>query len=235
MRAFTSSISAVGTIAALLAGACGGAPRETRTLTRSLELDKAESVDVDLKMTAGELTVGGGATGLMDASFRFSVPSWEPRVDYTRDGGRGSLRVQQAESSLSFGNNENTWDLRFNDNTLLALTARLGAGEATMTLGTLSLRSLQIDHGAGELMLDLRGAPRRSYDVRVNGGVGEVEIRVPRSVGVVATAAGGLGSIDVRGLEKRGESWYNPAHDNDPVTIRLDVKGGVGEIHISAE
>ena len=235
MRAFTSSVSALATVAALLAGACGGVPRETQTLTRSVELDTAESVDVDLKMTAGELNVGGGATGLMDASFRFNVPSWEPRIDYKRDGGRGSLLVQQPESSLSFGNSENKWDLRFNDNAPLALTARLGAGEATMTLGTLSLRSLQIDHGAGELMLDLRGAPRRSYDVRVNGGVGTAEIRVPRSVGVVATAAGGLGSIDVRGLEKRGESWYNPAHDNDPVTIRLDVKGGVGEIRISAD
>ena len=234
MRAFTSSVSA-GTIAALLAGACDGVPRETRTLTRSVELDKAESVNVDLKMKAGELNVAGGATRLMDASFRFNVPSWEPVVDYKSDSGRASLQVQQPESSLSFGNNENTWDLRFNDNTPIALTASLGAGEATMTLGTLSLRSLQIDHGAGELTLDLRGTPKRSYDVRVNGGVGTAQIRVPRSVGVVATAAGGLGSIDVRGLERRGESWYNPAHENDPVTIRLDVKGGVGEIHISAE
>jgi hypothetical protein len=69
----------------------------------------------------------------------------------------------------------------------------------------------------------------------VKGGVGTARITVPRSVAVTATAKGGLGGIKVTGLERRGDEWHNPSHDNDPIAIRLDVHGGVGEIAISAE
>jgi hypothetical protein len=232
MRSFTAFRAALGLAITLLVAACEWGTGETRTLTRSVDLDKAESVDVELRMGAGELNVGGGSAKLIDASFRFNT-SAEPLVDY-QGGARGSLRVQQPEGS-SWGNVENNWDLRLNDSVPMDLRARLGAGEATLNLGTLDLRSLEVQQGAGEVRLDLRGTPKRSYDVRVSGGVGSTRIRVPRSVAVVANATSGIGSIRVDGLEKRGSSWYNPGHESDPVTIRLDVKGGVGEIVISAE
>jgi hypothetical protein len=83
--------------------------------------------------------------------------------------------------------------------------------------------------------MDLRGNPKRSYDVRINGGVGEATIYLPRSVGIDATAKGGIGEIDVRGLEQRNGRWINPSQENSPVKIHLDVKGGVGQINIIAE
>src|SRR5262245_23489637 len=115
MRSAVLSRVSVGIVAVLFAGACNMiAPRETRTVTRSIELDKAESVDVELDMGAGELKVGGGAPKLMDASFRFNVPTWEPVVDY-ESGARAQLRVKQPSGATSFGRTENTWDVRFND------------------------------------------------------------------------------------------------------------------------
>jgi predicted membrane protein len=87
----------------------------------------------------------------------------------------------------------------------------------------------------GEVHVDLRGAPKRSYDVRINGGVGETRVYLPRSVGISANAAGGLGSISVNGLEKRGERWINAGHENDPVQITVDIKGGIGEVQVTAQ
>jgi hypothetical protein len=221
--------------AGLSASACDVQTRETRTVTRSVELDKPDSVDVELEMGAGELRVDGGSAKLLDASFRFNVPAWEPIVDYQRGDGHARLKIQQPGHSISMGRTENTWDLRLNDTVPIALTAHLGAGEARLRMGSMNLSRIEINEGAGELDLDLLGAPKRSYDVYVNGGVGSATIRVPRSVAIEATAAGGIGDVKVRGLEKRGNSWYNPEHANDAVTIRLDVKGGVGEITITAE
>jgi len=54
-------------------------------------------------------------------------------------------------------------------------------------------------------------------------------------VGITATASGGIGDINVRGLENRNGRWINKSHELDPVTIRVDVKGGVGEIRLVAE
>ncbi len=208
--------------------------REVQTVTREVELDGAESVDVELRMSAGELTVRGGAAKLVEAGFRFNVPEWEPVVDY-RAGERASLRIAQPDRSISLGRTENTWELRLNDTIPLSLELHLGAGRATLDLRTLPLSDLVIHQGVGELDLDLRGTPRGSYAVRVNGGVGSARIRVPPSVGIVATATGGIGSSEVRGLERRGDTWHNPGHEDDAVQIRLDVKGGIGEIEISAD
>jgi hypothetical protein len=208
---------------------------ETRSISRSVELDQTDSVDVQLDMGAGELSVSGGSAKLVDADFQFNVPSWEPVVDYRNDGGRGVLHIRQPDASPSFGQTTNRWDLRLNDSVPISLAANLGASEATMTLGALTLKRVEIHQGVGELYLDLRGAPTENYDIEVNGGIGSATIRVPRSVGIVATVTGGLGSIDVEGLEKRGDEWRNAGHEDDPVTIHLNVKGGIGEVKISAE
>jgi hypothetical protein len=127
------------------------------------------------------------------------------------------------------------WDLRLNNGVVLDIIAKLGAGEADMQLGDLNLRNLEVGIGAGQVHVDLRGTPKRGYGVRINGGVGQTVVYLPRSVGISANAAGGLGSISVNGLEKRGERWINTGHENDPIQITVDIKGGIGEIQVTAQ
>ena len=71
--------------------------------------------------------------------------------------------------------------------------------------------------------------------MQIHGGVGSATVRLPASVAISATASGGLGSIDVSGLEQRDGRWVNPRAGSSPVTIDLDVRGGIGEIKIVAE
>jgi hypothetical protein len=222
----TTQAAATVCLSGVLAGGCSmRSPGEMQTVTRTIELDKADSVDVELKMSAGELRVGSGTPKLAEATFRFNVPEWEPVVDY-KAGARGALRVQQGEHGPSFGRTENQWDVKLSDAVPVDLVTHLGAGQATLSLGAINLRSVEVHMGAGELQLDLTGTPKHSYDVRINGGVGSARVRVPRSVGIRATAKGGIGSIDMRGLEKRDNEWVNAGHEQDAVTIRLDIKGG---------
>ena len=185
-------------------------------------------------MSAGELRVGGGAERLVDGWFTFNVPEWEPVVDYKRDGDHGSLVIRQGSGSSMF-NAKNTWDLKLNDTVPLSLTTTVGAGEGTMSLGSLNLQGVQVDAGAGEFTLDLRGTPKQSYDVRVNASVGQTNIRLPKNVAIVATATAGVGGVKVTGLEKQGSTWVNAGHEQDPVVIHVSVRGGVGQIDVTAE
>jgi hypothetical protein len=207
----------------------------TQHETTHIDMDKSELTRVELKMAAGELNIDGGSPKLIDADFTFNVPAWKPRVDYHSTGVRGDLLIEQTEPLSGIGDTENRWDVKLNDGILLDLVAHLGAGEAKMNLGGLSLRNVEMHMGAGEVKMDLRGNPKRSYDVRINGGVGEATIYLPRNVGIDATAQGGIGEVDVRGLEQRNGRWVNASQENSPVKIHLDVKGGVGQINIVAE
>jgi len=65
--------------------------------------------------------------------------------------------------------------------------------------------------------------------------VGQAVIRLPRKIGVVGHASGGIGSIDASGLKRDGEQYTNDAYGKSPVTIHLKVEGGVGQISLIQE
>jgi hypothetical protein len=186
-------------------------------------------------MGAGELRVNGGAEDLMNAVFNYSVSAWRPEVRYRSFAGRADLTVRQPEGSRHFGNSRYDWDLRLNDEIPMDLLVHFGAGEARLNLGSLNLRGIQVDMGVGEINLDLRGTPRRDYEVRIRGGVGEATVHLPPDAGIYAIAEGGIGDIKVRGLRQEGRHWVNDLYGSAKTQIRVDVRGGVGAINLFAE
>src|SRR5262249_50689683 len=145
------------------------------------------------------------------------------------------LRIIESRNFAGFNHGDHKWDLKLNDKVPTDLIAHLGVGEVHMNAGSLNLRSVEVHMGVGELQMDLRGAPKRSYDVQVHGGVGEATVYLPKNVGIMARAKGGIGDINVSGLERHQDYWINPGHEHDSVSIRVDAKGGIGEIHLIAE
>ena len=204
--------------------------------SKSVDRDKAEWVLVSLRMGAGELRIDGGTDKLATADVTYNVPEWKPEMKYSNSGGVGNLTISQpGEEGHSInirGHQKNEWDIRLNKDVPLEFTGHMGAGEAHVNLGGLTLRGVELQLGAGELDLDLRGAPKASYSVRLQGGVGEATIHLPSGVGVEATAQGGIGSIEANGLHADGHRYYNDALGKSAVTVRLDVQGGVGEIRL---
>jgi hypothetical protein len=203
--------------------------------TQSVELDKSEMTRVDIKIGAGELDLAGGSPKLAEASFDYNIPSWKPIMRYDASSFRSQLRIEQPAGRHGGSNLTYKWNVKLNDKMPIDLMLDLGAGEARMDIGSMNLRTVQVNMGVGEIRLDLRGTPARDYSVNINGGVGHATVLLPSSVGIEANATGGIGDINVRGLEKRDGRWINPAHTNAPVTVHVDVKGGIGQIELIAE
>jgi hypothetical protein len=89
--------------------------------------------------------------------------------------------------------------------------------------------------GAGELVLNLAGRYTKDVAVRVSSGVGESRIRLPESMGVVVDAKAGIGGINAKGLTQRYGKYYNDAYTEGKAAVRVDVRGGVGEVTLSVE
>jgi hypothetical protein len=200
--------------------------------TRSVDLDKSELVHVELKMGAGELNVQGGSPKLMEAEFRYNRPSLKPDIHYDSSGFRGNLVVEQPSHGPHGSNSDYRWDVRLNNEKPIDLEVKFGAGEGRLDVGSLTLRSLDVHMGVGELKVDLRGTPKNDFNVSIHGGVGEATVYLPSGVGVIADAKGGIGGVDARGLEKRDDRYVNNEYGHAKTTIRLDVRGGIGAIHL---
>ena len=203
--------------------------------SRSVDLGKFEMARVEIQMGAGELRATGGSPKLVEADFDYNVPSWKPIIDTNSASFRADVKIRQPSTGISGGNTDYKWNLRFNNDLPVDFVTHLGAGEANMELGSMNLRSVEIHMGVGELKLDLRGAPKHDYDVQIHGGVGQATVLVPATVGISADAKGGIGDIQVEGLEKRNGRWVNSLNASAPVRIRLEIHGGVGNIRLVAE
>lgn len=245
------------------AAACAPAPLarvgQLQTESTSVELDDAESVRVDINMGAGELALSGGAVELLEADFTYNVAELKPEVTYSD----GTLTVSQPDVRFNLASLWNMndyryeWNLRLNDQVSVDIGIGLGAGRAELDLGSLSLDSLDVDAGAGDVILDLSGvaAPERldirmgagevtadlggdwqnDLDATIEGGVGKMTLVLPRAAGVRVDVEGGLGSVNADDLSKDGDSYTNDAYGEADVTLRIEIEAGVGEINLELE
>src|SRR5882724_10094345 len=184
----------------------------TKHTTKIVEPQRAKSARAKLEMSAGQLTINGGSANLLEADFNYSDSYDEPRVEYSVAEGVGQLNVSQDSRSVHIGHSENDWSLHFSKDI-----------------------PLELKIGAGQVDVDLTGDRKTDLTADIEGGVGQANIRLPKNVGVIVHASGGIGSIESHGLKHEGDTYTNDAYGKTPATIRLKVEGGIGQIVLSQE
>ena len=207
---------------------------ELQTRSEAVELDDAKSVSVDINMAAGKLDVGGGANELLQAKFSYNVAELEPQVAYS--GGTLIVRTPDAQAGVTslwgLDDYRYEWDLHLNDKVPMAMRIEVGAGNADLKLGSLSLTRLDLETGVGPVTVDLTGNWQNDLDANISGGVGELTLRLPRSACVRVDTEGGIGKVDAQGLMKDGNEYVNDVCGKSEVTLRIDISAGVGNIKL---
>lgn len=206
---------------------------DVKTESRSVDLGAADTAGVRIEMDAGELQVAGGADQLMEASFRYNVAEWQPRVNYSVTGSQGNLVVdQQGDANKLPAGREviNDWNIRLNDAVPLDVEIRTGAGKSTLDLSSLELSALHVQTEAGTTSLDLSGNWDHDLTVAIEGGVGEVSVKLPAEMGVRANMDTALVSVTANGLIKDENGYVNQAFGTAPHTLTLNVQAGVGSV-----
>ena len=226
------------------------------TDARAVALGSASTALVELQMGAGRVTLNGGASDLMDATFTYNVTAWKPIVDYVVNGDEGRLLVRQPSGTYQAfsGSYHNDWGIHLSSTIPMDLDLKNGAGDMDMDLSDTMVHTLTVDSGAssttikaspkamtslnikagvGSVNIDLTGDWKNSADVQVNGGVGSIKLVVPENIGVTINAQRGLGSINASGFTRNGSTYYNAAWGTTAVTLNLDLNIGVGSVTIT--
>lgn len=203
--------------------------------SRTVDRQGAKSVHVSLETSSGEFHISGGSEHLLDADFNYSGSYETPRVDYNVANGVGNLNISQDDTTTHFGSTHNEWNLRFSNDVPLEVKVEMGAGRGQLRLRDMPVTRLDMSMGAGQADLDLTGDRKNDLVADLEGGVGQVTIRLPKKVGVVVRASGGIGAIDAHGLRHENDEYTNEAYGKTPATIRLKVEGGVGQISLIEE
>ena len=245
MRTKTTIVAVAALALALLMGATGctrvkldaTASTASKTLNKTVALDGATHLDVNVTMGVGELTLSGleSSGTAMTGAFVYAPASWLPEVTYGVSEGTGTLSVRQPDNSKvqPFGRMKNTWDVRIARSVPIDLKLRLGVGTSMVDLRGVDLTSLDALTGVGETTIDLSGARAAGFGARLESGVGKLTLRLPRLVGARVTGAkGGMGAFRADGVAVSADSWVNDAWSGTGPKIDIVLTRGVGEVDI---
>jgi hypothetical protein len=203
--------------------------------TEVRDLQGATSLSAVLTIPAGELNLSGGTTHALESDFDYSAAWDRPKVDYHVSGTSADLDISQDNHGPTFGPDNNTWHLHLNKTAPVTLEVKMGAGQGNLRFRDVNLKQLTVNIGAGQMNVDLTGDHQADANVEIHGGVGQAVIRLPKNVGVVVEAKGGLGAVTTHGLRKDDGNYVNDAYGKSPHTLHVDVAGGIGNIDLSVE
>jgi N-terminal domain of toast_rack, DUF2154 len=206
---------------------------ETRTETQAVELGSAKEARVQIRMHTGHLSVAGNAASLMDANFRYNVADWQPHVNYSINSGQGELVVDhQGQATPVRGAQINEWNLLLSNAVPINLNIETGTCDTELDLRGLDLTDLQINLGAGTTDVDLSSALDHDLRAEINGGLGDLSVKLPGEMGVQVSADTKIGGLTSSGLVKDGDVYVNDVYGSSPHTLYLVISAGVGSINL---
>ena len=225
-----NSIRALGLLASLmLAGDIGA--QEWRSLHSARQLHDSGAYDVRVKYAAGHLEVTPASAPFLYEMDLYYNAERATAVHSLSDGRVLTLGVEHTSSTIRAGNSadENRMDLALSPVVPVDLSLELGAVEADLDLGGLSLTSLDIRAGANDTRVDFRTPNRiamRSLEVEA-GAASVVVSNIANANAALLRVEAGVGSVE---LDFRGE-WTTDLAASIEVafgTLKLIVPEDVG-------
>jgi hypothetical protein len=97
-------------------------------------------------------------------------------------------------------------------------------------LGNTGARNLHLKSSAGNFELDFSGSKPGAMDVRIESGVGNLTVIVPRGRAATLVPTVGVSSVSSHGSWSKNGDTYSTGGKGDPITIRLSLGAGNVEL-----
>jgi hypothetical protein len=216
---------------------------EPTKIVQMVALGPAGTAAIDGRLGAGSIRLAGGTLAgagrpllrgeLLRAEFTTADDTTPPTIDAEVVAGTRRVRlVQEYGASLSWpwDNPATDWTLYLNPTVPTALNLELGAGDADLALGGLSLTDLTFANGAGDTTLDFTGDWQTSLDASVRIGAGDLTLRLPSQVGVRVEVDQVTGHVAAAGFAEADGFYTNDLYGKAPVNLTIEVDQGVGDV-----
>lgn len=202
----------------------------------SVPAGRAQREEIRLNPAVGYLRVAGSTDAAGDALHGQIRPFRGEQVEQTEQtiGGRVTARVVSQSwvvfpfITIEFG--RPNWDLTVDPGLSLVLETELAVGRSELNLSNSQLEKLTVSTSVGQTLITL---PATSAEVRIEGGVGQIEVNLPAGVGASLRADIGIGSTDLpAGFTKIDGVYYSPGYEQAAEKLDIVLDLGVGAIRV---
>jgi hypothetical protein len=107
-------------------------------------------------------------------------------------------------------------------------------GMDAVGLGNLNFRDFEFEGGVGGASLDFTGAWKQNADIKVQVGVGGINMKLPRDLGVrVEAEKHFLSGLHLEGFSRHDSYYYSENYDKAKIRVTVRVTTGVGGFRIT--
>jgi hypothetical protein len=224
-----------------------GEPAELYRMNLSYDNDRFIPLS-DFDATRGSVTLGLSPAG--DAGVRvvsrnqleqIAAVAFSPRVALALDLTLGAVDAEVElgglrVSSLAVKTGASRSLVRFSQpNLSRCRLAEFSAGAAELTvmgLGNSRCDEIEFEGGMGKVTLDFSGTWTSSARVQVKMAVGELTLRLPRTVGVRIMVDKFLSRFAQAGLVLRGNELVSPSYDQSQRKLDLELTTAMGGVNV---
>jgi hypothetical protein len=119
-----------------------------------------------------------------------------------------------------------------NPEQMQSFVVRSGAARLKLLgLGNANTKTFRFDGGLGTYVFDFQGAWQRPMTADILAGASQVELRVPRNIGV-QVCPGDLRSGEYGGLQESGGCYVNERYGEADVHLDINLDLGLGELTV---
>lgn len=199
-----------------------------------IEKDDAISLNADIQMGYGDLSVTGGADGWIEGTIDTNKKKLRPTVSYKKKRNVGNAKIEQKGKVLSgIGDVRNSWELKLNNEIPVNLDIEMGVSDSSLDLSGIRLNELSIDAGVSDTTIDLSGDWKDSFNADIDLGVGDATILLPADTGVKLNISKGITDLEATGFTSKGKGIYvNDAYAQSDVVIEMKIDVGIGDLKI---
>lgn len=203
----------------------------------SYQLDsniKAASLDLDL--TGVDLKINSSSdTDLLDGYI--GNPNVDKKIDYLSNGEKAKIVLKERVRRVNLRTNKGyQGNLYLSNKVIWDIDGDIGAVSGNMDFRDLKVSNLDLDFGAGDVKL-LLGNNVDSLNVDINAGATNINIVVPKDLGVKVKLDGGLKRSNLKDLNwNLVNGWYvSPNYETSLSKTSIDVDMGVGNFDLKVE
>lgn len=206
-----------------------------RTERISEDVKGIDKASVEIGFGAGSLNVNAlseGSQQLIQGSVDLSRNE-QLNKSYSSDNGSARF-VLDSRGSWSMGPevlgaSDKSWDLGLNSDLPLDLRIKSGAGKAMLDLTGLNLTRFDLNGGVGQVTVKLPASGK--YPVEIDGGVGQIVIIIPEGLGARVKTDGGLGGVTSEGdFQRNGDTYTTRGFATAENQAEVQLDNGIGQV-----
>lgn len=227
--------------------------------SKSIPAKNIKHSKIDIFFPFGELNISTNTNKLLSADCEFNKEMWRPKVTVKKSKNKSYFTISTPDGTnlkAQRDEDQSEWDINLNksisydldisitagesdinltNSKVKSLGLRIGAGEIEADFSNSTLEDFSFSMGAGEATFDFSALKSHHFDGNITGAVGEVNVILPKNMGIKVKVTGLLGEVKKSGLSKNGSTYTSKNYGKTDKSFILDIVGVIGEVQLKVE